>query len=109
MLLKDAVQKIRSKNAGPFRISIDVFCGDAGGFAHVCNALQTDMVADKLNIRPEHMQRFEITSLHTIKFSFERNQPQGALFDRDMHGAQYAHLVGEVVIPAALPQSPESA
>ncbi|MCB2122242.1 MAG: DUF4387 family protein, partial [Rhodobacteraceae bacterium] len=33
------VQKVRSKNAGPFWLTVDVFCGSAEVFARVVSAL----------------------------------------------------------------------
>ena len=100
MQLKDAVQKIRSKNAGPFWVSVDVFCGNAEAYAHVQKMLVTEAVAKAFNTPAERIKRFDIPSLHTIKFSFPRAIPQGARLDRDMHGAQFAHLLAGLEIPA---------
>ena len=52
------VQDIRSKNAGPFWITIDVFCADAAAFARLNSALTTAMVAQALNADLARVQRF---------------------------------------------------
>ena len=90
------VQKVRSKNAGPFWLTIDIFCGTPEAFDRVCDGLSNDRVARLLDINPESIKRFEITSLNVVKFSFPRPQIQGALDDRDMHGASWAALLSEV-------------
>ncbi len=100
MLLKDAVQHIRSKNAGPFWVTVDVFCGNPAAFETVQKSLGTKAVSAALQVPLKHMQRFDIASLNVIKFSFPRTPPQGARQDRDMHGAQYAHVLMGLEISA---------
>ncbi len=91
------VQDIRSKNAGPFWITIDVFCADAAAFARLNSALTTAMVAQALNADLARVQRFDIAALNVIKFSAPREVVQGSRADRDMHGASYAVLIKELV------------
>jgi len=84
--------RIRSKNAGPFWITIDIFCKDEAMLARVAAALPAARVADLLQIDPARLKRFEMPQLAVLKFSFPRHHPQGSLRDRDMHGAQVATL-----------------
>lgn len=70
MQLKDTVQKIRSQNAGPFWVSVDVFCGSPEAFANVSYSLETSAVAAVFSVPAEGMKRFEIPPLYTIKISF---------------------------------------
>ena len=42
--LADLVTKIRSKNAGPFWVTVDIFCGDAARFVEIRSRLTTDHV-----------------------------------------------------------------
>ena len=90
-------QDIRTKNAGPFWITIDVFCADAAAFARLNSALTTAMVAQALNADLARVQRFDIAALNVIKFSAPREVVQGSRADRDMHGASYAVLIKELV------------
>ncbi len=91
----DLVYKIRSKNAGPFWVTIDVFCGDESAYGSVCRSLSTEMVAELFKQPVENLKRFDIADLNVVKFSMPRPVVQGERFDRDMHGAQWAVLLAE--------------
>lgn len=95
MTLGEQVFKVRSKNAGPFWVTIDVFCGDASAFQKVVAGLQTATVARLYNTPEQLVKRFEIVDLHVVKFSIPRPVVQGSAEDRDMHGAQWALLLEE--------------
>ena len=90
------VRKIRSKNAGPFWITIDIFCGNKTIYKEVCNKLTNSEIMNLLMINEQHLKRFEIDDLNVVKFSFPRKIIQGDVFDRDMHGAQLAVLLSEM-------------
>lgn len=96
--LSDLVVKVRSKNAGPFWVTLDVFCGDAVTFARVSAALDTGAVAALYAQPAQLVKRFDIADLHVVKFSFPRPVIQGSDSDRDMHGAQWAHLLAEMAL-----------
>lgn len=96
--LGEIVEKVRSKNAGPFWLTVDVFCGTPEAFDRVANGLSTDRVAKAFGTDPTEMKRFDIPSLNVVKFSLPRPAVQGTRFDRDMHGASYAALVSELTI-----------
>jgi len=88
---------IRSKNAGPFWLTIDVFCDDTATYQRLCDEprLGRDAIARLLHTRPDGVKTFHIEALNVIKISLPRPVVQGALDDRDMHGAQWANLVRE--------------
>ncbi|MFT6224790.1 MAG: hypothetical protein ACJA1F_002647 [Paracoccaceae bacterium] len=92
------VPKLRSKNAGPFWLTIDIFCGAPAVFDRVRAGLSTERVAALFQVPPETIKRFDIASLDVIKFSLPRPQIQGSVTDRDMHGASWAALLAEVSI-----------
>ena len=94
--LGEKVKKIRSKNAGPFWITIDIFCGNKKIYKEVCNKLKNSEIINLLMISEQQLKRFEIDDLNVIKFSFPRKIIQGDIFDRDMHGAQLAVLLSEM-------------
>ena len=94
--LSQKVFRIRSKNAGPFWITIDIFCGSIDVYKDVCVNLNNQKVADLLKVKGQDIKRFEIEKLKVIKFSFPRKIPQGHVLDRDMHGAQMAVLLSEM-------------
>ena len=96
--LADLAAKIRSKNAGPFWVTVDIFCGDAACFEEIRHRLHTETVCARLQADPATVKRFDIESLAVIKFSVIRPAIQGSRFDRDMHGAQLAVLFAEMDI-----------
>jgi Domain of unknown function (DUF4387) len=96
--LGDRVVKVRSKNAGPFWVTVDVFCGTSEVFEQIRSALRTEAVADLYQQPSQLLKRFDIRDLNVIKFSFPRPVVQGARADRDMHGAQWAMLLAELEI-----------
>jgi len=89
------VQRIRSKNAGPFWITIDIFCGSKEVYQEVLKNLDNTKIVQLFNIPGQTLKRFEIEDLNVLKFSFPRKIIQGHIKDRDMHGAQLAVLLSE--------------
>lgn len=94
--LGSIVKKVRSKNAGPFWLTIDIFCGDRDAFERTCNGLSTERVSAVFATDPNNIKRFEIPSLNVVKFSLPRPTFQGSVEDRDMHGASWAALLSDV-------------
>ncbi|GFE51016.1 hypothetical protein So717_27690 [Roseobacter cerasinus] len=96
--LRTLVTKVRSKNAGPFWLTIDIFCGSPEAYAQVSRDLKTSRVATAFNADSQTVKRFDMPDLNVVKFSLPRPTVQGAIADRDMHGASWAALVGELEI-----------
>lgn len=96
--LADRVAKVRSKNAGPFWVTVDIFCGSSDVFEQVKSELKTETVAALYHQPSQLLKRFDIADLNVIKFSFPRPVVQGSRADRDMHGAQWAILLAELDI-----------
>jgi Domain of unknown function (DUF4387) len=94
--IREIVTKVRSKNAGPFWVTIDIFCGSDAAFKQITNSLSTARVASLFQRDLAAIKRFDIPSLNVVKFSFPRPQIQGAIADRDMHGAAWAPLLTEL-------------
>ena len=102
--LGEVIPKIRSKNAGPFWVTVDLFCGTPALFKAVATRLSTAEVAKLFSQPAPAVKRFDIEDLNVVKFSFPRPVVQGSRTDRDMHGAQWATLLAEYDIN--LPPSP---
>lgn len=94
--IRDIAAKVRSKNAGPFWVTIDIFCGESEAFKRICESLTTAQVAKLFDTDPDTIKRFDISALNVIKFSMPRPHIQGAVADRDMHGAAWASLLAEL-------------
>ena len=99
MKLNELVTNVRSKNAGPFWITIDVFCGSDTAYNTLNRLLSTAYVAAIYKQPATAMKRFELPELNVLKFSFPRPVVQGSRYDRDMHGAQYSVLLAELELP----------
>ena len=61
--------KIRSKNAGPFWITADIFCQTRPIFEIVRTRITEQVLADCLNVPADSIMRFDIEKLFVLKFS----------------------------------------
>ena len=93
--LGDIAAKVRSKNAGPFLVTLDVFFRSGEDFKAYAGHMTSKKVARIYKIDQSQIRRFELPELMAVKFSFPRSVVQGARPDRDMHGAQLAVLLKE--------------
>ena len=98
--LADIAPRIRAKNAGPFVLTIDIFCADAASFDTIRSALPTARIAALYGTREADVKRFELPALKVLKFSLPRPVVQGSREDRDMHASQWAIPLGELEIGA---------
>lgn len=93
---------VRSKNAGPFWVTIDIFLPDAVAYERAAaTAALTDgeSIATRYDVPPSTVKIFPLTDLNAIKISFPRPSVQGGAHDRDMHsGQQYVPLL-DIDIP----------
>lgn len=96
--LGEIAQRVRSKNAGPFWLTIDIFCGNRAAFERVSTGLGTARVAALFHLEESQLKRFDIAALNVVKFSLPRPTVQGMRADRDMHGAAWAVLLEELEI-----------
>ena len=96
--LGDVAQKLRSKNAGPFWLTVDIFCGTPEAYETVVAKLSTRQVAGAFDISAQLVKRFDIADLNVVKFSLPRPTTKGAIDDRDMHGASWAALLADLEI-----------
>ena len=94
--LSEIAFKIRSKNAGPFWLTIDIFCASRKDFERVCQLARSTRVAQVLGTDEAQLKRYEIADLNVLKFSLPRPQIQGTRFDRDMQGASFAVLLADL-------------
>ena len=96
--LSKITKNIRSKNAGPFWVTVDLFFKDKDSFFYACKNISNEEVSKILKIKSNHLKRFDIENLKVIKFSFPRTNIQGSRLDRDMHGASFAVLFEKLSI-----------
>lgn len=88
--VSDVCRHVRSKNAGPFWITMDLSFTDAAAFdryAGAC-ALQPEAIAALYGVEPAQVTCFLVQDLSVLKISYPRQRPQGGAIERDMHGGQ---------------------
>jgi len=89
--VQDLAHEVRSKNAGPFWVTMELFMKDADGYAVVADPgfLDEQRVAELYRVDATTVQLFRIPELNVVKISFPRPVSQGSLRDRDMHMGQH--------------------
>lgn len=99
--LGELARLIRSKNAGPFELTIDIMFDDAASFERVraAQVLGADVIARLYGLDPAQVRFFTVPPALAFKASFARPVTQGDLLDADGHGGQqYAPLI-ELDVP----------
>jgi hypothetical protein len=94
--LSDICRDIRSKNAGPFWITVDLFFRDAASFDRYAGAkqLQPDSLGPIFGVPAAQVGCYPVPNLSVLKISYPRQGPQGGMVERDLHGGQqYVRIV----------------
>jgi hypothetical protein len=86
----DIASLVRSKNAGPFWITLDVFCDSDDAYDRVSapGVVTEQAIAHVYRVDPTSVRVYHLPELRIVKVSFPRRQPQGSVDDRDMHAGQ---------------------
>jgi hypothetical protein len=86
----DLAHLVRSKNAGPFWQTLDVFLGDDDAFRLVATspAVDEDAIARLYGVAAGDVTIYRLPSIRVVKISFPRPTTQGGVEDRDMHAGQ---------------------
>lgn len=92
---------IRSKNAGPFQLTIDLMFEDRACYDRVRTSgiLTVDSVAQIYGVEPSHVRYFEAEVAMALKFSFPRPNVSGSLDDTDLFGGQFHSPLVRLEIP----------
>lgn len=97
MRLGDIARLVRSKNAGPFMLTIDVLFADRRTFDLVAasGALAPDRVASLYGVPRDDIRHFDLPDVLAVKISFPRPTVSGSIGDSDIYGCQFmAPLAG---------------
>ncbi len=101
MKLGERASLIRSKNAGPFTLTLDIMFSDRETYETVrdSGALDRKLVAAIYGVALEDVDGYECDNALALKFSMPRRLSQGDFGDGDMHGGQqYAPLL-DIEVP----------
>jgi hypothetical protein len=82
---------IRSKNAGPFTLTIDVMFDDPVAYAHVRDSgvLTAESVAAIYGIPEDRVSLFAHDAALALKITFPRPVTSGSRGDTDVYGGQF--------------------
>jgi hypothetical protein len=86
---------VRSKNAGPFWTTIEVFCDSKEAYEKIkfSKNMTAKKIAELYHVDETKVKVFHVDSINVVKFSYPRPMPQGHKYENDMHaGQQYIFL-----------------
>ncbi|MFT3964000.1 DUF4387 domain-containing protein [Propionivibrio sp.] len=88
--VSEVCRHVRSKNAGPFWITLDLWFPDRASFDRYSTspALQPAAIGALYGADPEQIKFFPVPNLCVVKISYPRARAQGGVMERDMHGGQ---------------------
>jgi hypothetical protein len=86
----DVASLVRSKNAGPFWQTLDIFCDTDDDYAQVTapGVLSVETVANLYHVDARTVRVYQMPALRAVKISFPRPSSQGGIHDRDLHAGQ---------------------
>jgi Domain of unknown function (DUF4387) len=99
--LGDLALEVRSKNAGPFWMTLEAFMPDDATYRIADALITAEVVAELYHVAPAALQIFRIPQLRVVKVSFPRPIVQGSLHDRDMHAGQHHVPLANLPVPAS--------
>ena len=88
--LRELARVVRSKNAGPTLLTLDVFFKDEAAYARAASsdALTPRAVAQAYGVPGQSVARHLLPQLSAIKFTLPRQRCAGEPGDGDIYGAQ---------------------
>jgi hypothetical protein len=103
MKLRDLAKVIRSKNAGPFWVTMDIMFENPRIYERVkaTGALNRGIIADLYGIEEDKLQFFHYDPGFSYKVSIPRQLSSGSVGDSDVWGAQQHAPLLDIEIPLA--------
>ncbi|MEU5263731.1 DUF4387 domain-containing protein [Amycolatopsis sp. NPDC021455] len=96
--LADLAHEVRSKNAGPFWVTMELFMRDAEGYRIAAELVDERVIAELYRVEESAVRVFRIPALDVVKISFPRPVGQGSLRDRDVHAGQHHVPLARLVV-----------
>lgn len=93
--VKDVAHYVKSKNAGPFWVTLEIYCDTKEDYERIKNSknITAKKIAELYHVDESKVKSFYVGNINVIKFSFPRSIPQGHKYENDMHfGQQYILL-----------------
>jgi hypothetical protein len=88
--LGDIAKILRSKNAGPLTITLDVMFETEKEYNRIkhCGILTEELIADLYQVNKAYVEIVYYDIVNALKISFPRHYISGALKDDDIYGCQ---------------------
>jgi len=89
--LGDMVEILRSKNAGPFHLTVDFLFDDESKYQKVKNAgiLQEEKISKLYRVNKDDVRIYYYDKARGIKVTIPRRVSSGSIYDTDVYGAQH--------------------
>ncbi|MDN3567803.1 DUF4387 domain-containing protein [Paeniroseomonas aquatica] len=100
MRLIDLARVIRSKNAGPLHLTLDILFADAAGYDRAARspALAAPAIASLYGVDPATVAVIPFPAAHALKVVLDRPIVAGSPGDADVYGAQqHRPLLGVIL------------
>lgn len=99
--LKEIAKACKSKNAGPFHVTLDIMFDDEKLFNRVraTGVIQPELIAALYHVPLEQVQFTEYPPALAWKATIPRRLPSGAVGDTDIYGAQQHAPLLNIDIP----------
>ena len=97
---------VRSKNAGPFWMTLDVFLPTDDAFERVVRSgvVDPEVIGALYRTPADGIRIFQLPALRAVKITFPRPTTQGSFGDRDMHSGQQELLLASIPVPDSIPE-----
>ncbi|HHW01409.1 MAG TPA: DUF4387 domain-containing protein [Thermoanaerobacterales bacterium] len=100
--LKDIAKVIRSKNAGPFEMTMDIIFKSKDDYMMIKNGgyITKELISRLYRVPVEKIISFVyFDAANAIKITLPRPRPQGTIGETDMHAAQQHVPLMNIMIP----------
>jgi hypothetical protein len=99
--IRDLARACKSKNAGPYEITLDIIFGDRETFDRVrrSGVISPALFARLYGVPPSSVLLTEYPPAFAYKATFERRVASGAVGDTDVYGAQQHAPLLDVEVP----------
>jgi hypothetical protein len=100
--LVDLAKVLRSKNSGPFEITLDILFDNPENYRKVveCGIINVQTICQLYHLKPEDICNIVFYQKGLgIKVTYNRSVSSGTLRDRDVYGAQQHAPLMDILIP----------
>ncbi len=103
MTIGQLAEEVRSKNAGPFWTTLDIFLqtDEDYRFLIASNVVTPESIGRLYQVKPVGVQIFCLPGLRAIKISFPRAVTAGSFYDRDQHAGQQHIPLANLPVPTS--------